>query len=93
MVPRPVGIGRVVGYRVPPTGQSLPGAIVGPHAEVQLVIGVRATKPGRHGFTSLDVLYHVGAASYVEPVPLGLALCAPFTVKNCPLPPEPSFDG
>ncbi len=90
---RPIGIGRVVGFRVPPNGRSLPGAAVRPHSQVELVIGVKATKRGRHGFTALDILYHSGTASYRTAVPLGAAICAPVTLKNCSLPPDAPLGG
>jgi hypothetical protein len=78
------------GYRVPATGRSLPGAVLRPHAEVQFVFGVKATKLGRHSFTSLDIIYHVGQTSYHATVPYEISICAPLTVKDCPSPLTPS---
>ena len=87
---RPNRIGRVYGYRVPANGSPLPRAVVAPHAQVELVIGIRATKRGRHSFTALKILYHDSAGHYERQVPLAVSICAPITVKNCPDPLEPS---
>jgi hypothetical protein len=83
---RPNSIGRVFGYRVPANGRALPGAVIAPHAQVELVFGVKATKPGRHSFTALDIVYHDSAGSYTSQAALGVSICAPITVKNCPDP-------
>lgn len=88
IVSRPNSIGRVYGYRVPADGRALPGAVVPPHAQVELVFGVKATRPGRRSFTALAIVYHDSAGSYRSQVPLGVSICAPITVKNCPDPLE-----
>lgn len=79
---RPNSIGTANGYRVPADGHALPGATVAPHAEVELVFGVKATKPGRHSFAALDILYHDSSGSYRSQAAL-VSICARITVKNC----------
>ncbi|HZT94818.1 MAG TPA: hypothetical protein VE985_10120 [Gaiellaceae bacterium] len=81
----PNAIGEVHGYRVPANGHPLPGATMAPHSQVELVFGVKAAKLGRHAFTSLDVLYH-GGGTYRRHVALGVAVCAPYSLKTCATP-------
>jgi hypothetical protein len=86
VVPHPNHIGAVPGYEVPATGHALPGAIVAPHQQVELVLGVRAAKPGRYRFKTLDIVYH-GGGSYRRHAALGIAVCAPpAKYSNCPAP-------
>jgi hypothetical protein len=86
--------GRVYGYRVPADAQSLPGAVLGPNAELELVIGVKPTAPGRRTFQALAVLYHAGADSYRMVLPLGLAICGyTSTIPRCLDPLELSAGG
>ena len=84
---RPNAIGEAHGYKVPGNGQALPGARVPAHSQVELVIGVKATKLGRHLFTALDVLYHSGGTTYRRNVPMGVAVCAPDSLRTCEPPP------
>ncbi len=72
---------------MPANGRALPGATILAHAQVELVIGVRAAKLGRHLFTSLDILYHAGGATYRRHVAMGIAVCAPYSLKTCEAPP------
>ncbi len=75
------------GYRVPVFGQALPGAVIGPHAQLQLVFGLKATAPGRHTFTAMKVLYHEGSTSYVARAGLEVAVCSPNNIhRDCPDP-------
>jgi hypothetical protein len=71
------------GFRVPPNGSSLPGATIGPHAQLQLVVGLRPTRRGRHTVKGFDVLYHDGSASYRRRAAYEIAVCAPNNVKPC----------
>jgi hypothetical protein len=62
-------------------GRALPGAVVQPHERLEIVIGVRATQLGRHGFGSLNLVYHDGGTSYRTTLPIGLAICAPMSTR------------
>jgi hypothetical protein len=94
LVEPPPSIGRVFGYRVPAKGQALPGAVLRPREELELVLGVTATAPGRRSFGALAVLYHAGADSYRTVLPLGLAICGfTSTVPKCLDPLELSQGG
>ena len=89
VVPHPNHIGEVPGYKVPANGHVLPGAIVAPHQEVELVLGVRAAKHGRYGFKTFDIVYH-GGGSYRRHAALGIAVCAPAAkYPSCPSPVGP----
>ena len=84
LVAPPPSIVRIYGYRVPAKGQALPGAVLRPHEELELVIGVTATQPGRRSFRALAVLYHAGTDSYRTVLPLGLAICGfAATIPRC----------
>jgi hypothetical protein len=82
----PNAIGEVHGYRVPANSQALPGATVAPHSQVELVFGVKAAKLGRHVFSTLNLDYH-GRGAYRRNIPLGVAVCAPGSLKTCDAPP------
>ncbi len=82
---RPNAIGEVHGYRVPANGHAVPGATVAPHSQVELVVGVTAAKLGRHEFTALEIFYH-GGGTYRRNIPLGVAVCAPYSLKTCDAP-------
>jgi hypothetical protein len=71
------------GYRVPPFGHALPGAVIEPHAQLALVFGLKATKLGRNTFKALHVLYRDGSTSYVATAELAVAVCTLATVKVC----------
>lgn len=42
----------------------------------ELLLGIRATEPGRHVRTGIEVTYTVGGERYVELIPAALAVCA-----------------
>jgi len=71
------------GFRVPATGHSLPGAVIEPHQQLQFVLGLRATRRGRHTLTAVDILYHDGSASYRTRAAYAIAICTPVTRKTC----------
>jgi hypothetical protein len=71
------------GFRVPATGRSLPGAIIGPHEKLQFVLGLRATRQGRHTLRAVDILYHDGSSSYRTRAAYTITICTPVTNKPC----------
>jgi hypothetical protein len=79
-------VGVVHGYRIPWYGLRLKGAMIAPHAMVQVVVGVKATRPGRHRFDGITVSYHDGRGSYRTSYPYSARLCAPWLryVNRCP---------
>jgi len=71
------------GFHVPSFGHALPGAVIEPHTQLQLVFGLKATKRGRSTFNGLNVLYHDGSTSYVARAGLAVAVCTWHTTKPC----------
>ena len=57
-----------------------------PGAEVQVVLGVMVTKPGRYRFDALALDYHVGGTVFRDIYPSSGQLCSPLEkYKNtCP---------
>ena len=90
--PRPPSatIGVVYGYRLSPSDQVFDGATVAPHAQIAIVFGVKATKPGRHTWSAVEVRYHDGRHSYLSRYPLSGRICAPAAryarTNGCPTP-------
>lgn len=61
----------------------LPGAQVPPEdtkageAGVEIVFGLKVTKPGVYGFPAFDLDYHIGSTDYTVRVEHGFMACAP----------------
>lgn len=61
-------------YRVPRDGRVLPGVTVAPHKKAWIVIGLTA-KRGQHQWKRIDIVYHVGSATYRRHAPIAGAIC------------------
>ncbi len=92
--PRSATIGIVPGYAISPPGRSLHGAVVPPHAQIAIVLGVKPTKDGQFAWYAVNVGYHHGSNGYTLSTPLAARICvpkAPYVGENgrdCP-PPNP----
>jgi hypothetical protein len=85
VVPHANALGDRPGYKVPANGHALPGAIVAPHQQVELVLGATAAKQGRYLFKTLDIAYHDSSGSFRRHAAYGIAICAPpGKFANCP---------
>jgi hypothetical protein len=79
-------IGFVKGYRIPWDGRVLKGLKIAPHAQIQIVLGVKVVTPGRHIFNAVALRYHDGHGSYRDSYPYSARLCSPPKkyLKSCP---------
>jgi hypothetical protein len=79
-------IGFIDGFRMPRDGHVLKGFAVAPGAEVQVVIGIKVTKPGRHRFEALALDYQVGGTAFRDIYASSGQLCSPRQrfMDNCP---------
>lgn len=79
-------IGVIHGYRIPWYGRRLKGTVIAPHALIQVVVGIKVTKPGRYRFDAITVSYHDSQGSYQTSYPYSGRLCAPWLryVNRCP---------
>jgi hypothetical protein len=91
--PRSATIGAVYGYGRSRDDRVLDGATVAPHTQIAIVLGVKATKPGRHIWSAVEVAYHDGHRAYLSRYGLSGQICAPeakYAQKNgCPSPLDP----
>jgi len=76
--PRSAMIGVIPGYKLSRGDHAVPGAIVPAHGQVAVVLGVTATKPGRHAWLATEITYHVGNHTYQGRYPISGRLCAPL---------------
>jgi hypothetical protein len=67
--PRSATIGIVPGYAISPPGRSLHGAVVPPHAQIAIVLGVKPTKDGQFAWYAVNVGYHDGSNGYTLSTP------------------------
>jgi hypothetical protein len=83
---RRTAIGFVAGFQMPRDGRPLHGWEVAPGAEVQVVLGVKVTTPGRHRFEALSLTYHGGGTTFQDVYESSGQLCAPAReyVDRCP---------
>jgi hypothetical protein len=60
--------------------------VIAPHAVIQVVVGVKLTRPGRHRFDEITVSYHDSRGGYRTSYPYSGRLCAPWLryVNRCP---------
>jgi hypothetical protein len=83
-VPNEQAIGFVKGYS--PRGRFLKGALITPHAQVQIVLGVKVVKSGRYRFEAVALRYHVGGTSFHDAYPTSGRFCSPMKkyLNHCP---------
>lgn len=75
--PRSATIGAVEGYGLSREDSILHGATVAPHKQIAIVIGVKATKRGRHAWFAVDVIYRLGGHVHTLRTPLAGRICTP----------------
>ena len=92
--PQSATIGAVYGYGLSGSDRILNGATVAPHTQIAIVLGVKATRPGRHTWSAIEVSYHDGRQAYLGQYGLSGQICAPvakYAKKNgCPTPLDPA---
>jgi hypothetical protein len=76
-VSRRTAIGLIKGYHFPHDGHVIDGMTVAPNAEVQVIVGVKTTMPGRRSFRQLALTYHQGGKSYRDIYESSARLCTP----------------
>jgi hypothetical protein len=84
-VPSKTKIGLVAGFRVPSDGHRLRGLTIAPHAELQIVLGMKLATPGSYTFQAIALRYHDDHGSYRDSYPASGRLCSPVKkyLENC----------
>jgi hypothetical protein len=77
-------VGAQPGFRVPKGSRHLP-VTVAPHTQVEIELGVQATKRGDHFWRTMHVVYQQGGGTHTLVQGLGVEVCAPAS-GNCPTP-------
>ncbi|HUK95083.1 MAG TPA: hypothetical protein VLU96_08530 [Gaiellaceae bacterium] len=85
-IPSSQHIGFLPGYRMPQDGHAVSGLEIAPHAQVQIILGMKLTTPGRYRFEAVRLDYHRGGSSFHDSYPASGRLCSPVKrYKNrCP---------
>ena len=79
-------IGFMPGFR-PTNGEPVVGLDIPPHAIYELVVGLSATRQGRHVIPDVRVRYTSGGETYVATFKQSVVLCAPKNrYTECPSP-------